>query len=160
MNGLKYLRRPEKPSLAYIKTEGKSQPGIMFLPGFMSTMNGQKALALEQFSKKSGCSYVRFDYSGTAESTSEGYIYKIKDWVHDGIDVFNELTTGPQVLVGSSMGAFIMLHIAKRFPERVLGMVGIAPSFSFLQYMHNVQRIYNDDTASSREGFGESTRSM
>ncbi|XP_002126711.2 palmitoyl-protein thioesterase ABHD10, mitochondrial-like [Ciona intestinalis] len=148
MNGIKYLSRNGKSLLAYAKVEGDIQPGVLFLSGFMSTMNGQKALALEEFCRKSGQSFVRFDYTGVSDSNTEGSVRNLKSWVEDSIDVFNNLTSGPQVIVGSSMGAFMMMHIAKRFPERVVGMVGVAPSFYFFDNAEKWQKIMssNDNT--------------
>uniref|UniRef100_F6S3H3 Serine aminopeptidase S33 domain-containing protein n=2 Tax=Ciona intestinalis TaxID=7719 RepID=F6S3H3_CIOIN len=148
MNGIKYLSRNGKSLLAYANVEGHIQPGVLFLSGFMSTMNGQKALALEEFCRESGHSFVRFDYSGVSDSNTEGSVRNLKSWVEDSIDVFNNLTSGPQVIVGSSMGAFMMMHIAKRFPERVVGMVGVAPSFYFFDHAEKWRKILssNDNT--------------
>ncbi|XP_004227180.2 palmitoyl-protein thioesterase ABHD10, mitochondrial-like [Ciona intestinalis] len=133
MKAVKYLERIGKPSLAYVKLEGKRKPGVVYLSGLMSSMNSPKALAVEQMCSESGQPFLRFDYSGTYASSSVGYVCNIKDWVEDGIEMFTKLTSGPQVIVGSSMGAFIMLHLAKRFPEKVVGMVGVSGAFHFIR---------------------------
>nr|CAB3219648.1 mycophenolic acid acyl-glucuronide esterase, mitochondrial-like [Phallusia mammillata] len=99
----------------------------MFIPGFMSKMNGKKALALEEWCRSDNRPFVRFDYTGIG--ASEGKIVRFSDWIEDACDVFAQLTKGPQIVVGSSMGGYMMLQVAKRFPERVAGMIGAAPSF-------------------------------
>ncbi|CAK8682985.1 unnamed protein product [Clavelina lepadiformis] len=132
---LRRLARNSKPALAYSKVTGKKSPGVMFLPGFMSNMNGQKALALENWCKSNDHSFVRFDFHGTG--SSDGPLSSIKNWIDDAFDVFELTTEGPQVLVGSSMGAFMMMQIAKRHQDRIVGMIGVAPSFYFLNTTRN-----------------------
>ncbi|XP_070551238.1 palmitoyl-protein thioesterase ABHD10, mitochondrial-like isoform X2 [Ptychodera flava] len=120
-------------SLAYRSTEG-SLPGVMFLPGFMSNMNGGKALALEKYCRDSGRSYIRFDYQGCGESLGE-LLPKDRTfavWKSDALAVLDELTTGPQVLVGSSMGGAIMLALAMERPDKVECLVGVATAGRFV----------------------------
>ncbi|XP_071958054.1 palmitoyl-protein thioesterase ABHD10, mitochondrial-like [Antedon mediterranea] len=106
--------------------------GFMFLPGFMSNMNGEKALTLEHFCKKSRYEFIRFDYQGCGESKGEIDLnnYPFDIWKNDALAVLDNLTTGPQVLVGSSMGGVIMLLLALERPERIHSLIGIStPNF-------------------------------
>lgn len=106
-------------------------PGILFLSGFNSNMQGDKALALDAWCRSTGRQYTRFDYQGHGESSGRFEDGTIGRWIDDALAVLDEVTRGPQLLVGSSMGGWIMLHLALRRPERVLGLVGIAAAPDF-----------------------------
>ncbi|XP_042581040.1 palmitoyl-protein thioesterase ABHD10, mitochondrial-like isoform X2 [Cyprinus carpio] len=122
---IQYATRPDLPKLAYRKLNGKS-PGVVFLPGFASVMGGQKAEALEEFCKSLGHSYLRFDYSGCGASEGEMGNYNIGAWKKDVLYVLDELVEGPQILVGSSMGGWLMLLAALARPEKTAALVGIS----------------------------------
>ncbi|XP_050966942.1 abhydrolase domain containing 10, depalmitoylase a isoform X1 [Labeo rohita] len=122
---IQYATRPDLPKLAYRKLKGKS-PGVVFLPGFASVMGGQKAEALEEFCKSLGHSYLRFDYSGCGSSEGEMGNYNIGAWKKDVLYVLDELVEGPQILVGSSMGGWLMLLAALARPEKTAALVGIS----------------------------------
>ncbi|KAK1787722.1 hypothetical protein P4O66_016206 [Electrophorus voltai] len=122
---IQYATRPDLPRLAYRKLTGKS-PGVVFLPGFASTMSGQKAEALEEFCKSLGHSYLRFDYTGCGASDGQMEDYNIGVWKKDVLYVLDKLLEGPQILVGSSMGGWLMLLAALARPEKVAALVGIA----------------------------------
>uniref|UniRef100_A0A6I8NK96 Palmitoyl-protein thioesterase ABHD10, mitochondrial n=1 Tax=Ornithorhynchus anatinus TaxID=9258 RepID=A0A6I8NK96_ORNAN len=122
---LSFLSRPDLPNLAYQKLKGKS-PGLIFLPGYISNMSGTKALALEEFCKSLGHSYVRFDYSGCGSSDGNFSDSTIGKWRKDVLSIIDDLTEGPQILVGSSMGGWLMLHAAIARPEKVAALVGVA----------------------------------
>ncbi|XP_033867049.3 palmitoyl-protein thioesterase ABHD10, mitochondrial-like isoform X2 [Acipenser ruthenus] len=94
-SSVQFLSRPDLPKLAYQSIKGKS-PGVIFLPGFASNMNGQKAVALEEFCKSLGHSYVRFDYTGCGASEGEAETCTIGKWKKDVLTVIDELTEGPQ----------------------------------------------------------------
>ncbi len=115
----------QRPRLAYHLTEGAG-PTIVFLPGYASDMSGTKALALEAWAKAHGRAFLRFDYGGCG--TSEGAFEEqaLADWLDDAVAMIVHAVTGPVVLVGSSMGGWIMLLAALSRPERVVAMVGIA----------------------------------
>jgi pimeloyl-ACP methyl ester carboxylesterase len=89
-------------------------------------MTGTKARYLENYCRRRGQAYVRFDYFGHGASSGDAESGTIGRWSDDGIAVFDSLTEGPQVLVGSSMGGWIMLLAALARPSRVHALVGIA----------------------------------
>ncbi|XP_059502409.1 palmitoyl-protein thioesterase ABHD10, mitochondrial-like isoform X2 [Stegostoma tigrinum] len=91
----KYLARPDQPKLAYKKIKGRS-PGVIFLPGFASTMKAQKGLELEDFCKSLGHSFIRFDYSGCGASEGKFSESTIGQWKKDVLAVLDELSEGPQ----------------------------------------------------------------
>jgi pimeloyl-ACP methyl ester carboxylesterase len=102
----------------------------MFLGGFRSDMTGTKALWLEDRCHAQGRAFLRFDYSGHGQSEGAFEDGCIGDWAADAMAVLG-LATGPQVLVGSSMGGWIALLLARAMPERVAGLVGIAAAPDF-----------------------------
>lgn len=122
---LQYATRPGLPKLAYRKLKGKN-PGVVFLPGFASNMNGQKAEALEEFCRSLDHSYLRFDYSGCGESEGKITDYTIGAWKRDVLYVLDELVEGPQILVGCSLGGWLMLLAALARPEKVAALVGVS----------------------------------
>lgn len=119
-------------SIAYVRTPGQG-PGVVFLGGFMSDMTGTKAQCLQDWARMQGRAFMRFDYSGHGQSSGAFEDGCIGDWAEDALAVINTLTEGPQVLVGSSMGGWISLLVAKAIPERIAGMVGIAPAPDFTE---------------------------
>lgn len=128
----RFLDTPEGRRIAYHKCEGTG-PGVIFLGGFRSDMEGTKAIHLEAWASEERRSFIRFDYSGHGSSSEKFEDGCIGDWAEDAAAVLSELTEGPQVLVGSSMGGWIALLLAKRFPDRIKGMVGIAAAPDFTE---------------------------
>jgi pimeloyl-ACP methyl ester carboxylesterase len=128
------FERVDAPSLAYRVTEGR-KPGVIFLPGFRSDMMGGKAIALEAWCKDQGRAFLRLDYSGHGESEGAFTDGTIGAWADDAITLLDEVTEGSQILVGSSMGGWIMMLMARQRPERVVGLVGIAAAPDFTEDM-------------------------
>jgi len=126
------LTRADGAAIAYHKTGGKS-PGVVFLSGFMSDMTGSKALYVEEQCKAHGQAFLRFDYFGHGRSSGAFTDGTIGRWADDAIHALDELTEGPQILVGSSMGGWIMLLAALARPQRVAGLLGIAPAPDFTE---------------------------
>ena len=118
--------------IAFHRTMG-IEPGVVFLGGFMSDMDGSKATHLEAWAKAEGRAYVRFDYSGHGQSAGAFVDGCIGDWFADASEVIERLTQGPQVLVGSSMGGWIALLCAKALPEKIAGLVTIAAAPDFTE---------------------------
>ena len=123
---------PNGNQIAYISTSGKA-PGVIFLGGYMSDMTGTKACALEASCRNEGRAFIRFDYSGHGESSGAFTDGTIGEWAEDAIAVLDQVSDGPQVLVGSSMGAWIMLLVALARPLRIAGLVGIASAPDFTE---------------------------
>lgn len=132
MNPPQFLARDDGERIAYRRLPGK-EPGIVFLGGFMSDMTGTKATALEAFCKARGQAFLRFDYFGHGASTGAFRDGTIGRWRDDALAVIDRLTEGKQILVGSSMGGWIMLLAALARPERVAALVGIAPAPDFTE---------------------------
>jgi pimeloyl-ACP methyl ester carboxylesterase len=111
----------------------KSQPGIVFLGGFASDMTGTKAMALDAYCAATGRAFVRFDYSGHGQSSGKFTDGTISLWRDDALAVIDRLTEGPQILVGSSMGGWLMLLCALARPDRVHALIGLAPAPDFTE---------------------------
>ncbi len=117
--------------IAYVQAPGTA-PGILFLGGFRSDMTGTKAQYLDHWARAQGRAFTRFDYSGHGQSGGLFADGSIGDWAGDAMAVLG-LTTGPQVLVGSSMGGWIALLIARAMPDKVAGLVTIAAAPDFTE---------------------------
>jgi pimeloyl-ACP methyl ester carboxylesterase len=126
------LARPDGATIAYHLLAG-ARPGIVFLGGYRSNMTGTKALFLEEYCRRRGRAYVRFDYFGHGVSSGDFARGTIGRWRDDAIAVIDSLTEGPQILVGSSMSGWIMLLAALARPERVAALVGIAGAPDFTE---------------------------
>jgi pimeloyl-ACP methyl ester carboxylesterase len=120
-------------SIAYRLRAG-NVPTIVFLPGYASDMEGTKALALDAFAERRGLAILRFDYSGTGSSGGKFEDGTLAIWLEDALAVLDGLTQGPLIIVGSSMGGWIALHIALLRPERVQALVGIAAAPDFTDW--------------------------
>lgn len=129
-----YLTTPQGRHIAYHRTEGRG-PGVVFLGGFRSDMTGSKALHLQAWAEATGRAFLRFDYSGHGASHGDFVDGAISDWREDAAAVIEVLTDGPQVLVGSSMGGWIALLLARDMPGHVAGLVGIAAAPDFTERM-------------------------
>jgi pimeloyl-ACP methyl ester carboxylesterase len=130
--GSESLARPDGATIAYRRLPGTA-PGIVFLGGFRSDMTGTKALFLEDYCRQRGRAYVRFDYFGHGASSGDVAEGVVSRWRADAIAVIDSLTEGPQILVGSSMGGWIMLLAGLAQPERVAALVGIAAAPDFTE---------------------------
>ncbi len=115
-----------------LRQTGGTGPGVVFLGGFKSDMGGTKAVFLQDWAEAQGRAFLRFDYSGHGESGGAFEDGCIGDWLEDAEAVL-QLTAGPQVLVGSSMGGWIALLLARRMPGRVAGLVTIAAAPDFTE---------------------------
>ncbi|XP_058919589.2 LOW QUALITY PROTEIN: palmitoyl-protein thioesterase ABHD10, mitochondrial [Kogia breviceps] len=133
---ISFLSRPDLPNLAYKRLKGKS-PGIIFIPGYISNMNGTKALAIEEFCKSLGHAYIRFDYSGVGNSDGNLEECTVGKWRKDVLSIIDDLAEGPQILVGSSLGGWLMLHAAIARPQKVVALIGIASAVDGLVTQFN-----------------------
>jgi pimeloyl-ACP methyl ester carboxylesterase len=126
------LKLSDGATLAYDRIVG-GPPGVVFLHGLKSDRNGTKALALADHCARRGYGYVRFDMRGHGDSSGRFEETGPSLWRQDAISVLEALTEGPQILVGSSMGGWIMLLAALARPARIAGLLGIAPAADFTE---------------------------
>ena len=119
-------------TLVYSCISGKG-PGVIYLHGLMSTMDSRKALFLEQYCLNNNKSFVRFDYSGHGKSSGNFKDCNIKIWLDNVINVLDKLVTGPQILIGASLGGWLMCLAALERPNRIVGLLGIAASIDFTE---------------------------
>lgn len=132
MRETQYLDKDTGRRLAYHRFSGR-EPGVVFLGGLRSDMTGTKAVHLEDWARRSGRAFLRFDYSGHGQSSGEFTDGCIGDWAEDAEAAITRLTEGPVVLVGSSMGGWISLLMTKRIPQKVAGLVTIAAAPDFTE---------------------------
>jgi pimeloyl-ACP methyl ester carboxylesterase len=119
-------------ALAYERQSGAA-PTFVWLGGFKSDMAGTKAEVLANWARERGQGFVRFDYSGHGRSSGRFEDGTISRWLGDTLAVLDQLTAEPLVLVGSSMGGWLALLAAKARPERVAGLLLIAPAADFTE---------------------------
>ena len=127
-----FLETPQGRRIAFDRLAGTS-PGVVFLGGLRSDKEGTKALALEAWAKAQGHAFLRLDYSGHGQSSGDFRDGSIGDWFEDAREAVRALTDGPQVLVGSSMGGWIALLMAREYPEKVAGLVTVAAAPDFTE---------------------------
>ncbi len=131
-----FLAQPDGSRIAYYHSPGDA-PGILFCCGFNSNMQGIKALALEQWCSARGRQFTRFDYYGHGESGGEVEDGCIGRWRDDAIAILDAVTSGPQLVVGSSMGGWIMLLLALARPERICALLGLAAAPDFTERLRS-----------------------
>lgn len=122
-------------AIAFRRLAG-NEPGVMWLGGYRSDMLGTKAETLSDWAGRNGRAFLRHDYSGHGESGGDFADGTISKWLGESLAVFRRLTAGRQVLVGSSMGAWIALRMVQELHkagegERVAGLVLLAPAPDF-----------------------------
>lgn len=156
-------------SLAFAHRRGRG-PTILFLPGYRSDMEGGKASALDSWAASEGRAMLRFDYGGCGSSGGGFEAQTLADWRDDALAMIDRVAEGPVVLVGSSMGGWLMLLAALARPERVAALVGIAaaPDFTTWGFSEEQKRIlveesrieeaspYDDRPSVTTRGFWES----
>ena len=122
--------------IAYRQRAGRG-PTIVWLGGFRSDMVSTKATALDTWAARSNHAYLRFDYSGNGESSGDFNLACLSHWVEEALAIVEQLTSGPIILVGSSMGGWIALLLARalreKASERLKGLVLIAPAVDFTE---------------------------
>ncbi|MDG2242088.1 MAG: alpha/beta hydrolase [Rhodospirillaceae bacterium] len=126
------LTRSDGATIAYDRIKGDG-PGVVFLHGLKSDRGGTKAAHLFQYCAKVGRPFVTFDMFGHGESAGNFIDGSISRWTDDTLDVIDTLTEGPQVLIGSSMGGWVMLQAALARAECIKGLIGIAAAPDFTE---------------------------
>jgi len=129
---------PPARTIAVRLREGKSQPGLFWLGGFKSDMKGTKAAALDAWAAENDRACLRFDYSGHGESGGDFVDGTIGRWLEESLAVYTQFAKGPQVVIGSSMGGWLALLLARALASRqdaapIAGMVLIAPAVDFTE---------------------------
>ncbi len=128
-----FLQTAQGTTIAYDRHHGSAstQPGLVYLGGFRSDRQGTKARYVHTLCEALHLPFVRFDYSGHGESSGLFEEGTLSLWLEDTLSVIDTLTEGPQILVGSSMGAWLMVLAASKRPERIKALVGIAAAPDF-----------------------------
>lgn len=130
---------PDGRRIAFRRVGGAG-PAVVFLPGYMSDMAGSKATALIEWAAGNGRACLLFDYSGCGESPGDFADGTLSRWREEAVALIEALTTGPVVLVGSSMGGWLMLLVARELSARVAGLVGIAAAPDFTDWGYDEGR--------------------
>jgi pimeloyl-ACP methyl ester carboxylesterase len=137
--GREMLDRRDRPRLAYRYRPGRG-PAIVFLPGYGSDMAGGKATALDAHAGATGRAMLRLDYAGCGESEGGFEEQTLDDWLGDVLDLIDRLPEGRLIVVGSSMGGWLMLLTALARPQRIAGLVGIAAAPDFTDWGFDAAR--------------------
>ena len=133
---MSYFINKKNQKIAYKRIKGKS-PGIVFIHGLNSNMEGKKAIFIEKYAKKNKLSFIRFDCRGHGKSSGNFEDFTISDWKKDLFDIIDNLTKGPQILIGSSMGGWLMLLAAKSKKRKISGLIGLAAAADFGKDLFN-----------------------
>lgn len=148
------IQLPSNERLMFHHLDGDS-PGVVFLGGFNSSMRGTKATTLESWCRENQRAYTRFDYRGHGQSDGKFEDGSISDWLQDTLAIIDHIDQRPLVLVGSSMGAWIMLLAAIRRPHRVAGLLGIASAADFTEILFNSRMDNSEQQQLINKGFVE-----
>lgn len=116
--------------ISYKSTKG-AYPGLIFIHGLNSDKDGLKSKNIEKYAKKNNISFLCFDFRGHGKSHGKFEDFTISDWKEDLIDIIDNLTKGPQILIGSSMGGWLMMLAAKIRSDRIVGLIGLAAAVDF-----------------------------
>ena len=133
---MSYIINRQNQKIFYKSVKGNS-PGLIFIHGLNSDMNGVKALSIQKYAKKNKLAFIRFNCRGHGTSDGKFEDFTISDWKNDIIDVLDNLTKGPQILIGSSMGGWLMFLASKARPKRIKGLIGIATATDFGDVLYN-----------------------
>jgi pimeloyl-ACP methyl ester carboxylesterase len=148
-----FLTLPDR-RLAYQRLIGDPQrPGVIFLGGYASDMSGTKASFLAESCAKAGFSYLRFDYRGTGQSSGDFKQATLGDWLEDTCAVFDQLTKGNQIVIGSSMGGWLAFMLALQRPERARALIGIAAAPDFTEALVRKTLTPDQEAKLEAEGF-------
>jgi len=122
---MSFYKNKQNHKIAYKSLKGRGL-GIIFIHGLNSDMNGVKALTVERYARKNNLNFIRFDCRGHGKSEGKFEEFTISDWRKDLLDIIDNIAKGPQILIGSSMGGWLMMLAAKARPKRIKGMIGLA----------------------------------
>ena len=133
---MSFLINAKNQKIAYKAIKGKG-PGIVFIHGLNSDMNGIKAINIEKYARKNKIAFVRFDCRGHGKSFGKFEDFTISDWRDDLIFILDNLTKGSQILIGSSMGGWLMFLASRARPKKIAGLIGLAAATDFGNNLYN-----------------------
>ena len=146
---MRFYKNKQNHKIAYKSLKGR-RLGIIFIHGLNSDMNGGKALAIEQYAKKNKLNFIRFDCRGHGSSEGKFEEFTISDWRKDLLDIIDNVAKGPQILIGSSMGGWLMMLAAKARPQRIKGLIGLAAAPDFGKDLYKVLNKKNKKESSTQ----------
>ena len=133
---MSFYKNKQNHKIAYKSLKGRGL-GIIFIHGLNSDMNGTKAIAVEKYARKNNLNFIRFDCRGHGKSHGKFEEFTISDWRKDLLNIIDYVARGPQILIGSSMGGWLMMLAAKARPQRIKGMIGLAAAPDFGKDLYN-----------------------
>ena len=133
---MSFYKNKQNHKIAYKSLKGRGL-GIIFIHGLNSDMNGAKALTVEKYARKNNLNFIRFDCRGHGKSHGRFEEFTISDWRKDLLNIIDYVARGPQILIGSSMGGWLMMLAAKARPQRIKGMIGLATAPDFGKDLYN-----------------------
>ena len=146
---MRFYKNKQNHKIAYKSLKGR-RLGVIFIHGLNSDMNGGKALAVEQYAKKNKLNFIRFDCRGHGSSEGKFEEFTISDWRKDLLDIIDNVAKGPQILIGSSMGGWLMMLAAKARPQRIKGLIGLAAAPDFGKDLYKVLNKKNKKEISTK----------
>ena len=146
---MRFYKNKQNHKIAYKSLKGR-RLGIIFIHGLNSDMNGGKALGIEQYAKKNKLNFIRFDCRGHGSSEGKFEEFTISDWRKDLLDIIDNVAKGPQILIGSSMGGWLMMLAAKARPQRIKGLIGLAAAPDFGKDLYKVLNKKNKKEISTK----------
>jgi len=146
---MRFYKNKQNHKIAYKSLKGR-RLGVIFIHGLNSDMNGGKALAIEQYAKKNKLNFIRFDCRGHGSSEGKFEEFTISDWRKDLLDIIDNIAKGPQILIGSSMGGWLMMLAAKARPQRIKGLIGLAAAPDFGKDLYKVLNKKNKKEISTK----------
>jgi len=130
---------PDGERIAYRYTSGRS-PTLVFLPGYMSDMDGGKATAIFECAQREGRACLLFDYSGCGRSSGDFADGSLSRWRDEALALIKDKVTGPVLLIGSSMGGWLMLLVGEKLGDRLAGLAGIAAAPDFVDWGYSPEQ--------------------
>ena len=146
---MRFYKNKQNHKIAYKSVKGR-RLGIIFIHGLNSDMNGSKALTVEQYAKKNKLNFIRFDCRGHGKSEGKFEDFSMSDWRKDLLDIIDNVAKGPQILIGSSMGGWLMMLAAKARPQRINGLIGLAAAPDFGKDLYNALNKKNKKEISTK----------
>ena len=146
---MRFYKNKQNHKIAYKSLKGR-RLGIIFIHGLNSDMNGGKALAVERYARKNKLNFIRFDCRGHGNSEGKFEDFTLSDWRKDLLDIIDNIAKGPQILIGSSMGGWLMMLAAKARPQRIKGLIGLAAAPDFGKDLYKVLNKKNKKEISTK----------